>query len=651
MKNYKLLLLLLCLATATLAQAQVTKLWSQTIGKSVQWQKITSLGHYIIGTSQGIMGVNPETGAKIWEDTQFGAVSADQVAQVGSSPLLSINLGSTVYMIDPYTGGVRFDSKKSGILEIKDQQVLYNANGILISGRNTDNKELLLMSSLETGQVVWKIREDFGRLVTANELSPDALLIVTLYYNYKLNPKTGKIIWKNDVSEANAQMAKMGAFGNMMKQMASNAAQNVDLNVRFYKDPKHPVFYVASEQEGQAQTTGFTTTSNGETPHHTTYTAFDLKDGHRIWKKPLDVSGKMGPLYFDEKGLVILPNDGMNTKINQYDYQSQEGKWGKKGRGLKVKGGIYSYTKVDGGLLLVSQNTSGKNFITYLNLATGTLSFDKPVKVDGEVVMSEHTPKGLLYATTEEVNIMNEESGDMLLKKSIPTRPSLIAQNESTLYAFDTKEGVIKALDKNTGAVKTLSEEINFEGKEAPEHLDLRKTGLLLGASQNMALIGLEGKKVYQKYLAAPREPGILRALQYAQAVRAAYIGAASYAASAAYQSAGEQVKEDDAVAGAIVSGVGKAYGELGDAASDFAKKSWQAANARFKATQEADNYSVMLTQQDKVNTLVKVNKDTGASEGTISLGKDNAPDYVMDGVTGTVFYHTDGNTITAYQF
>jgi hypothetical protein len=58
-----------------------------------------------------------------------------------------------------------------------------------------------------------------------------------------------------------------------------------------------------------------------------------------------------------------------------------------------------------------------------------------------------------------------------------------------------------------------------------------------------------------------------------------------------------------------------------------------------------------VLTKKDKDNVLMKVDKDTGESGGIINLGKETAPDYAMDGVTGQVFYTTGGNSITAYQF
>ncbi|MEQ8303062.1 MAG: hypothetical protein RIB47_06695 [Cyclobacteriaceae bacterium] len=449
-------------------------------------------------------------------------------------------------------------------------------------------------------------------------------------------------------------MESLGALGGLMKQAASQMAQNVDFNVSFYRHPSEQVFYLASEQEGSPQSSGgFTsTTTTGSGPsYHTIYTAFNLINGERIWKKPLDLSGKIGAVYFDKSGLVIMPDDGANTKVNSYDYTTQEGEWGKKGKGVKVRGGIYNYSKVDGGLVLVSQNTAGKNFISYLDERVGELTFDKPVQIDGALIYSESTSKGLVYQTTSELNILDVNAGALLIPKGISTTPDLSAKKGNLFYAFDVREGVLKSLDKNTGALEIISTPIAFEGKEAPSNLELRDNGFLLKSSQNMALVGLDKKIVYQKYYEAPREKGIIRALQYAQAVRAAYISAASYTASAAFQSAGQEARTADNQSTAVVlDGVGDAYGQLGDAASDFAKQSFKAANARYKATQEANDFAVVLTQVDKDHVLLKVNKNTGATEASISLGSDNAPNYNMDGVTGMVFYLSAKNTIKGYQ-
>ena len=160
----------------------------------------------------------------------------------------------------------------------------------------------------------------------------------------------------------------------------------------------------------------------------------------------------------------------------------------------------------------------------------------------------------------------------------------------------------------------------------------------------------IQDRSYSKKYYEAPREPGLKRALLYAQAARAAYISANAYYASGVLQAAAPEIKKEDAFDGAIVEGFGQVYGELGDAASDFAKQSFQQANARFKATSEGRDFIIIFGKIEKDNVLLKVNKDMGEVEGTINLGKEKEPVYAVDDVTGQVFYKTNETQITSYK-
>lgn len=651
MQKIKLTILLLTFVLVSNAQNAPLS-WQKDFTGGINWQKVSALGHYLVGTSNALLYVDQDTGKIIWSNPEFKNLNEADVSQVGNSPLISVNQGTTVNMIDPFSGESKFDSKRAGINEIKDQMIMYNSNAILVSGRTYNNKDILVLSSLSNGDILWKLEDDFGRLITASDVSRFEILIVTLYNNYKINTQSGELIWKNDTSDANKELDKLGALGSLMKQAAANVAQNMDFNIQFYKNPFEPVFYIASEQEGRAKTNGFSSSvSNGGPTYHTTYTAFNLNDGNRIWKKDLDVNGKMGKLYFDKKGLVILPDDNLNTKINLYDYNTQEGLWGKKGRGIKIKGGVYDYLEIEKGLILISKKPNKKNYMTFLDLNSGSLAFEDPIKIEGEVLFGEMTPSGLLYMTSSEINVLDISSGKTSIDKEIRTTPSLVDQNEDLLYAYDNSSSTIKTLDKKTGLVSKLSNAINFEGKESPSSISIRDNGILIASSQNLALVDYSGKTTFQTYLEAPREPGIIRALHYAQAIRAAYVSAVSYAGAAAYQSAAYDISKENQVAGAMVSGIGMAYEDLGNQATDFAKKSWKMANARHKATKEADDYVVILSQVEKTNYLMKVSKNTGEVELRIDLGKDREPSYAMDGVTGTVFYQTNINKITSYKF
>lgn len=638
------------MTVSTLGMSQVKEKWNASLQGNVNWQQVTPAGHFLVGSSSALTAVDPETGNIQWQLPQFGGVSQEGVQQVGSSPLISVNNKGDIFMVDPFSGEIKFDSKKAGIAEIIDDFVLYKSNGILIAGKDFSNKPAMVFATLSDGKIAWKLDEDYGRVVNVNELTPSELLVTTIFNNYKINSQSGEVIWKNDVSEANKQLEKLGAFGGLMKQVATQHAEGMEFNVKFYKNPTKDIFYVGSEQKKESS---FSSTSTNPPPvsYTSVFYAYNMNDGERIWDKPLEVDGKLSQVFFHDKGLVILPDDGANTKINLYDYQTREGIWGKKGRGIKVKGGIYDYVPASNGLLLISKN-GDKNFLTYLDTNLGILTFEKPVKIDGEVVRTETIGKGIFFVTTEGVNVLNTSTGTLLLDKDITTAPTLVGSKGDDFYIFDLKEGKLKTLNKSTAAVNDFSgTALKFEGKEVPTNLEIRDNGIFINSDQNVALFDQSGKLTYQSYYEAPREPGLKRALLYAQAVRAAYIGASAYAASGVYQSAAPQVKQDDAFAGALVEGIGQAYGELGNAASDFARKSFKQASARFKASTQARDFMVILSKREgNKNALLKVNKNTGQIDAYIDLGKEKTPNYAMDDVTGQVFYQTGAGTVAGYQ-
>ncbi len=628
------------------SQAQVNEVWKKNLENPVIWQKVSTFGNYMVCTSSELAAVNPETGEIIWSNSEFGGISEMQIEELSGSPLMSVNQNDIIYMIDPFSGKVKFNSSEAGISELKTKQVLYKANGILAAGKNSDGEPLMLMVDMGSGEIVWKIEEKFGRIVTLNELSEKELLIVTLFKNYKINSETGEIIWKNSTSAEAEQLDNMGAFGSLLAGVAEQAVADEDIVINFYQHPNKEIFIIAAENKNESQS------SSGQTSvsYSNNYSAFNLSDGSRLWNAPIEMKGKLGTLAFYNDGIILLPDDGNRTKINFFNMQTAEGSWGKKGRGIAIKGGIYKHLKTKNGFLLISQS-GDKNYLNFLDPNQGMISFDKPVKINGEVIATIESTKGILYITTNEVNILNPATGELIFDKSIQTSPSLIEQKEHNLFLFDTREGVIKSIDINAATVKNIStEELKFEGKEAPSKLELREKGILVSSEQNIAMFDYNGSKAFQNYFEAPREPGLKRALLYAQAARAAYISANSYYAAGALQSAAPDVKEEDAFSGAVVEGFGMVYEELGNAASDFAKQSFQQANARFKATAQGRDFMIIFGKIEKDNVLFKVNKDTGKAEGTINLGKEKEPVYAVDDVTGQVFYRTSESEITSYK-
>jgi hypothetical protein len=637
----------LCFSWALIspASSQVPESWKYNTKDEIIWQEVNSLGNLIVETKTALAGIDPETGKEIWSSGQFGGLTRDQVKTISGSPLLSISQANTVSIIEPFRGKTLFNSQMAGISTIDTTCFLYRNNGILLTGIKSGSKDpVMIMLDMNDGKILWKLDEKFGRIIDVEELSPSEILVVTLFNNYKINSATGKIIWKNTTSKDAGKLDKMGALGNALKAMAEDAAKNMNFDLRLYMPDKADVVYLGSQTESQSSMGQSSTTT-----YKNSYFAYSVADGSQVWSDALEMNGKIGQVALDPLGMIVLPDDGNRTMINMFDYKTKEGKWGKKMRGIPVKGGVYDYIGTGKGYVLVTR-AGEKNYLNFLDHTQGILTFEEPLKINGSVVGILPVEKGILFITTEEINVLDPSTGKFLLPKPVSTRPELTARKEQQIYAFDITEKKIVSIDMQSCSVKVISSTpLVFEGKESPRSIELRENGIFINSDQNVALTGYDGTQVYKNYYPAPREPGLKRALLYAQAVRAAYIGANSYYASAAFQSAAP--KTSDPVAGAVFQGVGEAYGQLGDAASDFAKASFKQANARIKATSHGRDFMIVLIQEDKSVFLAKINKNTGKIDGRIDLGKDRTPEYAVDDITGQTYLKSAVNTVSSYKF
>lgn len=646
--NFKILLFIATFFPLTIF-GQVDMKWNKKMGSTIQWQEVTTLGNLIISSGESLSAIDSETGDVIWSKREHANISKDFYEELPNSPFFSIENKSVFLLIDQFTGDEVFNSASAGLKEIQDYFLLYNSDAILVAGNNSVGDPVMLSVKMSDGSLSWTVNEEYGRIIATNELGNDELLIITLFNNYKLNTKTGNIIWKKSTSKEAEKVNKMsGAFGKLIKEAANNMTQLVDIQLEYYQKPEGDVFYLGSQQERPFNTT----TSSGEPimKYTNNYMAYNISDGSRVWEEDLEAKGMLGHVVFAENGLLVLPNDGNRTKINLFDYKTKEGKWGKKGRGIKIKGGIYDYMETDDGILLVSQ-TSSNDFLNYLDPNAGVITFDKPVKVNGSVVGIVPLSKSILYITTESMNILDQSTGSLKWKKSIQTTPNLTAEHDGKIYAFDFRSGTVKTIDKETEEVKELStNSIDFQGKETPRQLEIVENGVILNSDQNLAKINFDGTLEYVEYYPAPREAGWKRALLYAGAARATIISAQSHYISGALAKAGREIgKKDKKTAGAVAQ-IGNAYSDLGSVASSYAGSAFKRANARINATKTARDFMFIMSMRNKEVVLLKVSKITGKIEGEIALGNDREPNYSVDDITGQVYYLKNNNEFISYQ-
>ncbi len=614
----------------------------------ILWQEVTALGNLIVSSDNQLVGIDTKTGEILWSRQEHAGISRGTFKELPNSPFFTVTTKNSIHLIDQLSGDEVFDSNKAGINKIDDYFLLYNSDALLVAGKDAGGEPLMVSVKMSEGKVSWTMKEKFGRIVAATELGNNELLIVTLFNNYKLNASTGTVIWKEVNSAESAQMDNLGAFGAFMKSAAETLTKDMEIELRYYRPEGSDVFYLGSQQESES---GMSSSGGEPVLNYTNvYSAFNIDDGSLVWPGSLEVKGQLSQVVFLDNGILVLPNDGNRTKINLYDYQTQVGIWGKKGRGIAIKGGIYDYLDAGEGILLVSQTTN-KNYLNFLEPGTGTITFEKPVKVEGTVLGIIPLSTGILYITTESMNILDQASGSLKWSKSIHTNPQLTAENDRKIYVFDTKSRTLKVVDMNSEKANELSTiQLKFEGKEVPRKLEVMDDGIFVHSDQNVAKFDFDGTLLFQEYYPAPREPGWKRALLYAEAVRGAYIGASAYYVSGAMAAAEHDVRQEDEVAGEIVSQIGDAYGELGAQASAYASNAFKQANARKKATMSTREFMLIMSRQDKDIQLLKVSKSNGQVEGRIELGKDREPSYAVDDVTDRVYYRSGNKILTSYS-
>jgi hypothetical protein len=168
-------------------------------------------------------------------------------------------------------------------------------------------------------------------------------------------------------------------------------------------------------------------------------------------------------------------------------------------------------------------------------------------------------------------------------------------------------------------------------------------------SDQNIMKLGLDGSQKYHKYYPAPREPALMRALYAAQAVRAAYIGAAAGVYSAAFAQGAQQSK--DPAGKAIGQEFSKGFGELSNTAFAYSAGAMKQFNARYKASLSTPSFMMMMTKNEKKgNQLIQVNKANGEILKAIDIKNDKEPEYEVDQIYNFVYYRLNPSEIVCYK-
>ncbi|MGC1244289.1 MAG: PQQ-binding-like beta-propeller repeat protein [Chryseosolibacter sp.] len=657
------------------AQPKTAPAWSAKFKTPINWQRVHSLGYLIVSSNDGLYGVNPDDGKIIWENKALAALNPEYYQEVAGTEFLTIayqaEKPSGIPMqaiIHVATGKVLFDSKAEQI-GVLSRHVLPESGRLLVIGvRPKTLSASLFMYDIVSGRQLWGNDDMFkadeaggkgflGKLqvmgqqlsnlqsLTSEPLELDDASIIITHPNYVIRLQTadGKVIWKNSIQPS------------------------VRAEIHFSPYKKGVVF-VGTDVESDTGS-GFTSSSSQGQPqkfYTNLYYAFDLQNGTSIWKEPAKENDRLNQIIVHEKGIIICPRSSQKPTINLINYETGKTMWGNKGKGIKAQGSVVSYIPTEKGLLITTafdnawNNKAEEFYLNVLDPNTGSLKFEKSIKLKGDLVRTELVPKGLLFITTKEVNILDTNSGSLVWASSIEAgnpfnsdkaRPFPAGdRGDGKMFVYSPKEKGVFEIDKQAGTFRKITPaRIEFEGKEMPHTIDVVNDGLVLSSDQNVMKIGFDGLLKFYKYYPAPRQPALMRALLAAQAVRAAYIGAAASAYSAAFAQASQ--KTTDPTGKAVGQELSRGFGELGQAGFAYSSQAMKAFNARFKASMNTPSFVMMMTTQEKKgNQLVQVNKTNGEIASAVDIKNDKEPEYDVDQIYNYVYYRPNGSEIVCYK-
>ncbi len=469
-------------AAVTSAEAPPTlpPAWSLQLDGEVEWQRVIPLGQLLVKTSHSQSALDPARGRVLWTHADLGGLAQDQYEEIPGTTLVVLSDGLArprAVILDSVGGLIIFDSRAAGVTQVLSRHFLPKSRGLLLFGfREGDPAATMFLADIESSSLRWKngrLLEGQGKMVQAlaaffqaatnqsgivgepMEITPDAFLVASVTDFYTIRTRAGEIAWR----AANARDTR---------------------KTRFYATEKAPgVVFVGSETTMSITASAGSNAGSVESVY-SEYTARRMADGAAVWPKPIRLEGGLNDVFFTDGGLVLSPRTTGKRKILLCDYGSGESRWGKKGKGIEILGGIINHDSTRAGLVLTTGYDSAwtdkgtQYHLTLLDVENGALRFEEPLRLRCRIVSTRVIPAGLLFTTTSEVNILDLKTGQPLLGEGVRSDESLVtAVSGWQLYAYAGREGTLHRLDLDRGTLATPSKApVRLEEDEASGRIE-----------------------------------------------------------------------------------------------------------------------------------------------------------------------------------
>jgi outer membrane protein assembly factor BamB len=605
--------------------------WQVKLDKTVNWYQISPTGNLILGTLDGISGMDDKTGEINYSVNLINSPIENEFTMIPSTPFGMITRGQgkleTKVIFNVTDGKILFDSKKENII-IGKQYILGSTGDFLMQGLKGMESVFFLVDAA-TGTVRWELKEVFGKSILAEVIdgnpieTEDGNFIIPTTGGMKggsiycFSSKDGKQIWKSELPK--------------LKGAQTATVTETKLATSFLEKDKF--IYI----KGQA------------------VMAYELASGNPIWAQPAKQKGLPDLIIYDPVGLIISsaidPNNTMfKPTMSMYDYATGTEIWAEQ---VKLKGTVKKYNYSDKGLIISMENSNGSSLLNIVNLETGTYLYENFYKVNGSVQELKLVDNAVYVRTELEEDIVSLETNKSIFDKNNSSKelPLINIREGNLSYSFNPSTSTLYVTDlKGLTQEPLVANKIEFEQKEIPTRIELIKELLVLSSSQTVAAYSKVGKEVYKSHIPAPGISGWKKAL-YATSAILNTMDAMRYAdLEARAKLTSQNVKSPEARE--FCDAIGQLANKGASAHLSAASKEMDMVRKRFKASASGNDVQFILGKlESKDYGLIGISKITGQKNTEMNFGKDKEPKYILDDVSRTIYYLSESKEMRAIKY
>lgn len=583
----------------------------------VKWMILHESGTLIASTGEALVGIRPNSNEVSFKIDRLKRVKEEHLELVPNTPYLIIKprgmfLHTTV--IDVVKGKMVFDSKaedwKGGVASrhFIGPDMKFVVNGMHKEEGVGQYKQGVGLYDLLTGELVRIFeRKASNPMAGRPDIMGDNIIIPGVKNIECYSISTGSVKWTAEVKNATSILAN-----DVTKEIY--AFRSKGTNTVVYK--------------------------------------VNADSGASLWPEGNKLKGVISRVEFTDNGLAIVTNvlssgkkglagklgnamKGSGTsKVYFLDLNSGTDLWAKS---PKTKGIIEHFYIEDDGIIF-GVSDGGINKIAF----DGTPRWKRPLKTGPSIQIMATVPKGLLYISETDTDIINMSTGESVFGKAIKYKRSKVVTStydkNRDRFLLSCKAGVYE-IDGNNGEYNLINSAIKLQGKEVPNNIEVRENGVLLTSSQNLKMLDFQGSGKWDVYHRAPGKSAFGAIMAGTLALASATVSI-SHSASAGYLKGAGVPSYNSTVS--FHESQAESWGQIADAG-------FQEMAKRFKATKATENASFILTKVDGGVALIKVDKDSGQTLNEIVI-KDKDPMYEVDDIEGLLYFKSNGNTINAYN-